>query len=133
MDEPEKIILVVEDDDDVRALAVEVLEAEGYRTIDAANGDRAYRILVEQPWLAIDLLVTDVMMPGRLDGYELAERAHQLRPELKILYATSYAGPPAYRGVRLWGRTLYKPYRPADLRRHVRSVLDEEPVVRGSG
>jgi CheY-like chemotaxis protein len=72
MDEPEKIILVVEDDDDVRALAVEVLEAAGYRTIGAASGDAAYRILVEQPWLEIDLLITDVMMPGRLDGYELA-------------------------------------------------------------
>jgi CheY-like chemotaxis protein len=126
VDHTEKIILVAEDDDDVRALAVEVLEAAGYRTIAVASGDAAYRILAEQPWLAVDLLITDVMMPGRLDGYDLAERAHELRPELKILYSTSFAGPPMDRNVHLWGRTLYKPYRPADLRRHVRSLLGED-------
>ena len=73
MIEPAKTILVVEDDRDVREVALAVLEGAGYRVLEAANGDNAYQLLLAHPDMQIDLLFTDVVMPGRLDGIDLAQ------------------------------------------------------------
>src|ERR1700731_2905973 len=86
----DKAILIVEDDDDVREIAASLLEAAGYRIFEANNADAAYRLLRDHPDLRIDLLFTDVVMPGRLDGISLAEAARLLRPELKVLYASGF-------------------------------------------
>jgi PAS domain S-box-containing protein len=81
-------ILVVEDDDDVRAYSVEVLRELGYRVIEAHDGPSALRLMQrqEQP---IDLLFTDVVMPG-MSGRELAENARQLQPTLRVLFTSGY-------------------------------------------
>jgi CheY-like chemotaxis protein len=125
----EKTILIVEDDDDVREIAASVLEADGYRIVEATSADAAFRLLRDHPDRRIDLLFTDVVTPGLLDGISLADAAVGLRPQLKVLYATGFADlVRSHRGARMWGRVLPKPYRPAELRRQVATVLYGDKV-----
>jgi PAS domain S-box-containing protein len=84
----EATILVVEDDADERRNGAGVLRQLGYRVIEAGDGHAALRLLDEEP--LIDLLFTDIRLPGGLDGYTLAERARSLRPDLKVLLTTGY-------------------------------------------
>jgi CheY-like chemotaxis protein len=122
-----KTILVVEDDRDVREVALAALEGAGYRLLDAPTGDDAYRLLLAHPDLEIDLLFTDVVMPGRLDGVDLAAAARLLRPHLRVLYATGFANlVRANRDRDLQGPVLRKPYRPGELRRAIGTLLDGE-------
>lgn len=117
-------VLVVEDEDAVRRIAVRILERLGYRAMSASSGPEALRLLVAHPG-RIDLLWTDVLMPG-MDGKELADRMHDLRPETHVLFASGYSGDKlAPRGV-LPSEThfLAKPYDAADIARAVRSALD---------
>jgi signal transduction histidine kinase len=85
---PGEVVLVVEDEDEVRRTTVEALHELGYGVREASTGVEALAILASDP--AITLLFTDVVMPG-LDGRALAERALRQRPDLKILYTTGYA------------------------------------------
>ncbi|PZW67217.1 CheY-like chemotaxis protein [Pseudomonas sp. URMO17WK12:I1] len=81
-------ILLVEDSDVVRMLTVEVLEELDYRVTEAGEAQQALQILrSDEP---IDLLMTDIGLPG-MSGQELAVAARQLRPDLKVLYASGYA------------------------------------------
>lgn len=115
-------LLVVEDDDDVRDLAVSILREEGYRVLQAANGGVAM-VMLDQD-LPIDLLFTDVVMPGGPDGFELANLAKQRRPELKVIYTTGYAGlARATKDMPLHGKILSKPYRPAEIATEIRQLL----------
>ena len=82
-------ILVVEDDDDVRAYLVETLRRLNYQVLRAADATAALEFLRQRD-LRIDLLLTDVVMPG-INGRELAKRADALRPGLKVLYVTGYS------------------------------------------
>src|SRR5260221_5935377 len=117
MIEPEKTVLVVDDDREVREVALAVLEAAGYRVIEAASGDEAYRLLQAHPDLLVDVLFTDIVMPGRLDGIDLAGAARGLRPRLAVLYATGLATLVLdNRHADLCGPVLGKPHRPAELR-----------------
>jgi PAS domain S-box-containing protein len=81
-------ILVVEDEPVVRQLIVELLEAQGYRCVQAADGGEAARLL--RTTLTIDLLITDVGLPV-LNGRQVADIARELRPAIKILFMTGYA------------------------------------------
>lgn len=81
-------ILVVEDDDDVRATSVALLRDLGYRVFEATNADNALVIL--QSGLNIDLLFTDVVMPGKLRSPDLAQQARQRLPHLKVLFTSGY-------------------------------------------
>ena len=116
MIEPEATILVVDDDREVREVALAVLEAAGYRVIEAVSGDDAHRFLTAHPDLPIDVLFTDVVMPGRLDGIDLAHAARQLRPDLQVLFASGF--PTLVRDhadQELREQVLRKPYRASDL------------------
>jgi CheY-like chemotaxis protein len=125
MIEPAKTVLVVDDDREVRQVALCVLELAGYRVLEAVSGDDAHRLLLAHPDLRVDVLFTDVVMPGRLDGVDLANAARSLRPELPVLYATGLAHQVrASRDRELRGPVLRKPYRPAELRRAVMALLD---------
>ena len=118
-------VLVVEDDREVREIALAVIEAAGFRVLEAETGDEAYRLLLAYPDLRVDVLFTDVVMPGRLDGVDLANLAWSLRPELKVLFATGFANlVRADRDLDMRGPVLKKPYRPVELRRALIALLD---------
>jgi PAS domain S-box-containing protein len=116
-------ILVVEDDEPVRRHAVTQLEALGYRVIAAADGPSALAILRQRD--DIDLLFTDVIMPGGMNGRQLADAAVGLRPTLKVLYTSGYAEDAITHQGRLQpgAQLLAKPYRRADLARKVQAAL----------
>jgi len=116
-------LLVVEDDDHVRAITCRVLRAQGYVVIEAARAEAALPILADQG-RTLDLLLTDAVLPG-LGGKELVERARQLRPGLPAIYISGYASDAlAQRGVMDPGITLVeKPFTAVELGRKVREVL----------
>jgi len=117
-------ILLVEDEANLRYLARQFLEKQGYRVIDAADGAVAMQIAVAHEGM-IHLLLTDVIMPG-MNGRELAQRISEIRPNVKILYMSGYTENVIGRngtldaGVRL----LQKPFTLRDLKSKVREVLD---------
>lgn len=117
-------VLVVEDDDDVRAIVVAHLSDLGYRVHAVANGQDAVAVL--EGGAPFDLLLTDVVMPGSMTGYDLADKAVVLRPGIKILLASGYAGPPASaRNTKHHSAPVIgKPFRKRDLANAVRAVLD---------
>ena len=117
-------ILVVEDEDDVRQTAVAILEHLGYRVVEAADGKTALALLARRP--DIDLLFTDVVMPGGMTGPELAREIEQLRPGMRVLLTSGYAGAHQSTGdpMPLDHPWIVKPYREQDLARQVRAALD---------
>lgn len=118
-------ILLVEDDQAVRALAHECLELSGYRVTSAGDGAEAIRIS-EHSVEAIDLLLTDVIMPG-LSGRQLAERFRTARPTMKVLYMSGYTGDELdQHGVARPGTAfLQKPFTLEGLSAKVREILAE--------
>jgi signal transduction histidine kinase/CheY-like chemotaxis protein len=116
-------ILVVEDDDIVRGYVEGELKALGYRVIVTRNGPAALEIL--RGTETIQLLFTDVVMPGGLFGPELAREAARLRPDLRILMTSGYTEHPveALDGLGREVQILNKPYRRHDLAMMLRSVL----------
>ncbi len=120
-------ILLVEDEANLRYLARQFLEKQGYRVIDAADGAVAMQIAVAHE-AVIHLLLTDVIMPG-MNGRELAQRISEIRPNVKVLYMSGYTENVIRRngtldaGVRL----LQKPFTLRDLKSKVREVLDSTP------
>jgi len=116
-------ILVVEDDTMVRRYVMTQIESLGYTTLEAANASEALRIVDEAT--AIDLLFTDVIMPGGMNGRQLVEEALRRRPNLKTLYTSGYTENAIVHHGRLDSgvRLLVKPYRKAELARMIRLAL----------
>jgi CheY-like chemotaxis protein len=117
-------ILVVEDEDDVRELVATSLRHRGFSVLSVPNAEVALQILMEQ--VRFDLLFTDIVMPGMIDGFELADRAKRLQPDLKILYATGFAHVSRRSIDTLHGKLIQKPYRPDELATEVRRALDSD-------
>jgi CheY-like chemotaxis protein len=117
-------VLVVEDDADVRAIAVAQLSALGYGVLEAENGSMAMAIIETEA--RIDLLFTDVVMPGSLSGRQLAEAAATQRPALRTLFTSGYTDNSIVHHGRLdpGVHFLAKPYRARELARRVREVID---------
>jgi nitrogen-specific signal transduction histidine kinase len=117
-------VLVVEDEPEIRSLACEMLEGHGYRTLAAASGEEALGLAVRHPG-AIELLLTDVVMPG-LSGPALAERFAVVRPHARVLYMSGYAGDDLVRrGVaRESPHVLAKPFSAEALCARVRESLE---------
>jgi PAS domain S-box-containing protein len=120
----EETILVVEDDDDVRAYSVETLRELGYRVIEAHDGPSALRLLERQ--FRVDLLFTDVVLPGGMTGAQVAAQARGAKPELKVLFTTGYARNAIVHHGRLdqGVQLITKPFTVSDLATRVRDVLD---------
>jgi signal transduction histidine kinase len=119
-------VLVVEDDQDVRAHSTEVLRELGYRVLEAGEGDTALSLLATDP--AIKLLFTDVGLPGALNGRQLAEEARRRRPDLRVLFTTGYARNAIVHQGRLDPGVdlIVKPFTYASLAAKIRLVLDRE-------
>jgi CheY-like chemotaxis protein len=117
-------VLVVEDEDDVRRLVRDALTRSGYTVLDAGDGDAALALCRDHPG-AIDLLLTDVVMPG-MTGPVVAARCRDLRPLIKVLFMSGYAG----NMLRGLGDTststayIQKPFTPAQLGTKIRDVLE---------
>ncbi|RYH04696.1 MAG: response regulator, partial [Alphaproteobacteria bacterium] len=118
-------ILVVEDDDLVRAHVENKLESLGYAVVAAASGREALAILEERR--DIDLLFTDIVMPGGMNGRELGEIAARRWPGLRVLYTSGYSGDLLSRDGRLIEgvQLLTKPYTKHELSTKIRQALDE--------
>jgi CheY-like chemotaxis protein len=118
-------VLLVEDDPALRSVMQEVLESAGYRVHPASRSEEALAISAVRPG-GIDLVLSDVVMPGR-SGPELAAELLARRPGLRVLYTSGYPFDAiAHHGVQEPGvRLLQKPFSPSDLLREVRAALDE--------
>ena len=116
-------ILLVEDEEMVRKLARQILATQGYRVLEATNGEEALR-MCEHDQEPIELLLTDVIMP-EMSGPELAERLHRLRPELRVLFMSGYTDDAiVHHGVLAEGaHFIQKPFAPDVLSRRVRQIL----------
>ena len=117
-------ILVVEDDDDVRAYTVECLRELNYRVLEAHDGASGLRLLERQDE-AIDLLFTDVVMPG-MSGRDLADAARALQPGLRVLYTSGYTRNAIVHGGRLdpGVEMIQKPFNFEALGQKIRDMLD---------
>ncbi len=117
-------ILLAEDDEDMRRFLVKALERAGYEVVDFDNGASAYERLREEPF---NLLLTDIVMP-EMDGIELARRATEIDPDLKVMFITGFAAValnPDSRAPRD-ARILSKPF-------HLRQLVDEvEKILRAA-
>jgi CheY-like chemotaxis protein len=116
-------ILVVEDDTMVRRYVMTQIQSLGYTTLEAANASEALRIIDEVA--VIDLLFTDVIMPGGMNGRQLVEEALRRRPSLKTLYTSGYTENAIVHHGRLDSGVLLlvKPYRKTELARMIRLAL----------
>jgi CheY-like chemotaxis protein len=120
-------VLLVEDEDAVRALAREVLRRHGYIVLEARHGVDALRIAERHPD-TIHLMVTDVVMP-HMSGRELAERLSTVRPHMKVLFMSGYTDHALmYRELAPGSSFLQKPFTPEVFARKVRHVLDSTTV-----
>jgi signal transduction histidine kinase len=120
----DETVLVVEDNDGVRDYATEVLEQLGYRVLAAGDANEALRLLADGK--PVDLLFTDVVLPGAITGRVLADQAKDMRPDLRVLYTTGYTRNAIVHQGRLDPdvHLLNKPYTQQDLARKVRERLD---------
>jgi signal transduction histidine kinase/ActR/RegA family two-component response regulator len=121
----EETLLVVEDDDDVRAYSVDSLRELGYRVVETRDGPSALRLLDQES--RVDLLFTDVVLPNGMTGAQLAAQARIIRPSLKILFTTGYARNAIVHHGRLDNgvHLIVKPFSFNDLAAKVRDVLDK--------
>jgi CheY-like chemotaxis protein len=118
-------VLLVEDEDAVRALAALILRQAGYTVLQARDGREAV-FLGEKHQGRIDLLLSDVVMPGGIGGGQVAQRLTGLRPGLKVLFMSGYTDDAMVRHGVLGSAAafLQKPFTPPILTRKVREVLD---------
>jgi len=120
-------ILVVEDEEALRTLTKRVLEDHGYTVIAAQNGPAAIAMF-RQAVTPIDLLLTDMIMPGDLNGAEVAKKLREISPELKVIYMSGYTNHVLVDRTLLGGEAafLQKPFTPDVLLQELRNVLGRE-------
>jgi two-component system cell cycle sensor histidine kinase/response regulator CckA len=121
----DETILVVEDEAPLRELVKELLEQNGYKVLEASSGAHALEMW-QQHGRQVDLVLTDIMMPGGISGRQLGERLLSERPDLKVIYTSGYSLEVAGQDFVLESGVdfLQKPYQPDTLARVVRECLD---------
>ncbi len=125
-------ILIVEDEVLVRGSVIAQLQSLGYKTVAAANGAEA--LAIADSGAAFDLLFTDVIMPGQMNGRQLAEEMAKRRSPLKVLFTSGYTENAIIHHGRLDAGVflLAKPYRKLELARMIRRALDSPGTLPGS-
>ena len=121
-------VLVVDDEPSVRMLVTEVLEELGYSAIEAADGATGLKVLRSD--VRIDLLITDVGLPGGLNGRQLADAGREGRPDLQVLFITGYADNAAISNGHLEPgmHVLTKPFAMDHLAAKIRRIISEKPA-----
>jgi PAS domain S-box-containing protein len=121
------VVLVVDDEVDLLEVAVAYLEDMGYQVFHATDGNSALRVIESES--AIDLLVTDVIMPGGMNGVQLAQKAMLRRPGIKIVYSSGFPSSALNErgGTRVEGPLLYKPFRRDDFVATIRRAMAATP------
>jgi CheY-like chemotaxis protein/anti-sigma regulatory factor (Ser/Thr protein kinase) len=123
MAKPGSVVLVVEDDARVRAMATRALSDAGYTVLEAEDGNGALDVVRRRPQ-GLDLVLTDIGLPG-IDGYALARRLHEARPGLPVLFMTGYGEREARGGSPVEpGIVIHKPFAPDVLVRTVGETLE---------
>ena len=128
---PKKTVVLVDDDDLVRRLVSRVLEREGYRVLGATSGEEGLELLENTP--EADLLLTDVTLPGEVDGLELGRRAMRERSDLKLVCMSGYGREDlASALLRIAGTSIFlsKPFSTGELIKTVNGLLGVAPVAR---
>lgn len=122
-------ILIAEDDPFVRSSVILRVEALGYRVVAAVNGQEALQRLRADP--GIDMLFTDIVMPGGMSGWELADQARRIRPDLPVLFTSGYAPETLVEQGRAQAPAvvLTKPYRKAELAQRLRDAFAAATVI----
>ncbi len=119
-------VLLVEDEDALRAIAARILTQNGYEVIEARNGrDALFRL--EGPNRHIDLLLSDIVMP-EMSGVELATRLREGTPDLKVILTSGYSSR-TFSSAQVDAEVLQKPFEPNDLLQLVREVLEQERLA----
>ena len=127
MEERKTTILLVEDDNDIRALTRDILSRAGYTVLEAANGCDAVRICQDAQIPSIDLLLSDVSMPN-MSGPKLMRLASPLRPGMKVLFMSGHAANSSLEGIDLHGvRWMWKPFTIKEVTEKIREVLSGAP------
>lgn len=122
-------ILIAEDDPFVRSSVILRVEALGYRVVAALNGQEALQRLRADP--GIDMLFADIVMPGGMSGWELADQARRIRPDLPVLFTSGYALETLVEQGRAQAQAvvLTKPYRKAELAQRLRDAFAAATVI----
>lgn len=119
-----RLILVVEDNEDIRAVVLQQLAKLGYRTIAATNAGEAMRYI--DSGAPLDLLFTDIVMPGGMSGYDLAREARRARPDMRILFTSGFPGAVFPDTLEHDPKTmLSKPYRMQELASRLAEIFGE--------
>lgn len=87
-EDAQDVVLIVEDDPSILMVLAAYLSGEGYRVLQAVDGEEAFAILASKPHL--DMMITDYRLPGGISGVQIAEPAVKLRPELKVIFISGY-------------------------------------------
>ncbi len=114
-------VLIVEDEELVREIATMEFADAGYRVLEAATGEAALGHLDGE---TVDLLFTDIRLPGALDGWRVARRAREINPQLPVIYASGFPGDAI--DVVPGGRFIRKPYRPTEILAVARELAERE-------
>jgi CheY-like chemotaxis protein len=122
-------VLLVEDEAGVRAMAAERLRELGYTVLEAADGPEALRVLHGSHGSRVDLLVTDVGLPGGLNGRQVADMARERRPGLPVLFITGYTGGALEEHLAPGMAVIGKPFALDALAEQVGAMLEAAPVT----
>src|SRR5205085_4874656 len=119
-------ILLVDDEQSVRAIVFKILRRANYNVLEAENGEAALKLAESHPG-KIDLVITDMFMPG-LRGPEVVQKLAMTRPGLRVLFMSGYADPDLGTAVPAGANFLNKPFSGADLAKTVETALKGPPV-----
>ena len=124
-------VLLVDDETALLEVAATFLEQRGYRTLLATDGAGGVQLVERHP--EIDVMITDILMPGGMKGTELAQRARKLRPDLKVVYMSGYTSVLAGAAQQhsLDGPLLKKPFRLADLQAMIEAAMRDSQESEG--